>query len=115
MVIVLWELFTIAIFMSVSRVIDETMIMLMAVGINSILIPQIVLFSDQTPAVHFVGPLKPEHYLQFAGGFFSAGTADSTSYHSLHQCDELCKPVIHRAGSLESREYQHMKSGHLRH
>ena len=89
--------------------------MLMAVGINSNLNPQIVLFSDQTPAVHFVGPLKPEQYLQFAGGFFGAGTADSSSCHSLHQCDELCKPIIHRAGSLESREWQHIKSGHLWH
>lgn len=37
--------------------------------------PQTVLFRDQNPAVHFVGPHKPEQHLHFAGGFFSAGTA----------------------------------------
>ena len=76
---------------------------------------QTVLFSDQTPAVHFLGPRKLEQHLQFAGSFFSAGTADSTSCLSLHYCDELCTPVIHRAGSLESREWRPIKCGHLWH
>jgi len=62
-----------------------------------------------------VGSRKLEQHLQFAGSFFSAGTEDSTRCHSLHHCDELCTSVIHRAGSLDSTEWQNIKSGYLWH